>query len=484
MLRYIIKRIFIFIPTLIVISLIGFVISVNAPGDPVERLVNSAQQGGGIGNASESTEELKAKVRKRLNLHLPVFYFRLSSLAEPDTLYRVNPKSHRENLETLIQKNGNWSLVSNYYQTLNNTLKKQRNLEIDPKAIPNYSGNEIQDILNKSRINLLRLMETTEDQAITNRFNSLKRLYARYGFLEPLQGNLQDIRKAYLKLISGPQRWKTYIPAINWHGFNNQYHEWITGIVFHLDFGRSYRDQQPVMDRIEDRFIWSFSLALLSIIIAYLISIPVGIYSAYRRNSAFDRGSAVFLFALIALPNFFVGTLLLFLFANPDILVWFPEAGVQNATTFQEDWSFFTKLQHHLPYLVLPLITYTYASFAFLTRQMRVGLLDVINKDFIRTARAKGLKEWDVIMKHALRNGLLPVITLFSNIFPLALGGSVIVEKIFSIPGMGLEIYQAILSADYPMIVAIFTLVGFLTIIGYLVADILYALVDPRISYS
>ncbi len=461
----------------------GFVISIKSPGDPVERLVNTAKTSGAIAKEGESTQELKEKVRKRLNLHLPIFYFNLTTLADPDTLYRIDDKDRRAMLEEMSQKNGNWERVNAYFRTLKKALRSQEKMNLDPDSVKKYSGNQINDALNTSRFTLLKLLEETNDKRINAHFEKLKKLYARFGFFEPMQKRLQKIQRSYIELISNPTLWKTYVPSLNWYGLDNQYHEWIKGILLEFDFGRSYRNQQPVMKRISDRFIWSFSLALISIFIAYMVSIPTGIYAAYRRNSFFDRASGVTLFALISIPNFFVGTLLLFLFANPDMLVLFPESGVQNPSVFQENWPLWKKLRHHLPYLVLPLITYTYSSFAFLSRQMRVGMLDVINQDFIRTARAKGLREWTVVMKHALRNGLLPIITLFSNIFPLALGGSVIIEKIFSIPGMGLEIYQAILSADYPMIVAIFTLVGFLTVVGYLVADILYAIVDPRISY-
>ena len=483
MTTYIIRRILIFIPTLIVISLFGFVISINAPGDPVERLVNAPGIGGSISGQTKSSKELKQSVREKLGLNLPVFYFNFVTLAEPDTLYKIPDKGHRQMLDKLVHKNGNWERVVAYYLELKHALKTQADLPLDSVAYKHYPQSKVDDALNTSRFTLLSLLEETNDQRITEQFEKLRKLYARYGFFDPMQQVLKDIVNSYRKLISNPQRWKTYIPAFNWYGFDNQYHNWISGILVEFDFGRSYRDQQPVTDRIEDRFIWSFLLAILSVFIAYLISIPIGIYAAYKRNSFFDRASGVILFALLSLPNFFIGTFLLFLFANPDMLVWFPEAGIQDPSVYQENWSLWRKIQHHAPYMVLPLITYTYSSFAFLSRQMRVGLLDVINQDFIKTARAKGLSERKVVLKHALRNGLLPIITLFSNIFPMALGGSVIVERIFSIPGMGWEIYQAILSADYPMIVAIFTLTGFLTVIGFLVADILYAFADPRISY-
>ena len=115
---------------------------------------------------------------------------------------------------------------------------------------------------------------------------------------------------------------------------------------------------------------------------------------------------------------------------------------------------------------------------------MRVGMIDIVSQDYIRTARAKGLAEEKVILKHALRNSLLPVITVFAAIFPAAIGGSIIIEVIFSIPGMGVEVYNSILNYDYPMIITVFTISGFLTMLGYLVSDLLYAVVDPRISYK
>ena len=115
---------------------------------------------------------------------------------------------------------------------------------------------------------------------------------------------------------------------------------------------------------------------------------------------------------------------------------------------------------------------------------MRIGMIEVVSQDYIRTARAKGLGEKKVILKHALRNSLLPILTVFASIFPVAIGGSVIIEVIFSIPGMGVEVYNSILNYDYPMIITVFTITGFLTMLGYLIVDILYAVVDPRISYS
>jgi len=221
--------------------------------------------------------------------------------------------------------------------------------------------------------------------------------------------------------------------------------------------------------------------------IAYLISLPLGIYSAYRKDSIIDRGMSLILFILYSMPSFFVGVILLLLFANSDgFLYWFPESGIKSPVTFDPNWHWYEwdSIRHMAPYLVLPLITYTYGSFAFLSRIMRIGMIDILNQDYIRTARAKGLSERTVILKHALKNSLLPIITVFAAIFPMAIGGSIVIEYIFSIPGMGMEIFNAIEGRDYPIVIAFFTIAGFLTMLGYLISDLLYAVVDPRISFK
>lgn len=147
-------------------------------------------------------------------------------------------------------------------------------------------------------------------------------------------------------------------------------------------------------------------------------------------------------------------------------------------------FTLWAKVGDILWHLVLPMIVYTYGSFAFISRQMRSAMLETIRQDYIRTARAKGLPERRVIFIHAMRNSLIPIITLLAGILPGLIGGSVIVETIFSIPGMGELSYRALIARDYPMIMAVFTLSAVLTLVGILLADVLYSLVDPRIAYD
>jgi peptide/nickel transport system permease protein len=362
---YLFRRILLFFPTVLVIALISFIILLNSPGDPVERMM----QAGGTGELIPSSlqEKQRAELQHKLGLDLPVFYFNIHSVSE----------------------NG----------------------------------------------------------------------------------------------------FKKYIPAVSFH-LHNQFHRWMFGDGVNTkgivcgDFGISYLTQQPVSSLISDRIGWSLFFTLISIFLAYIISIPVGIRAAAQPGSVFDKSSTLILFVLYSLPIFWVATLLLMTFANPDVLYLFPASGVKPVEGYPDGSGLFTKISLSIPHLILPTICYTYSSFTFLSRLMRGSMLEILGSDFIRTARAKGLSENKVLWKHALKNSLFPVITVFAHVFPAMIGGSVIIESIFTIPGMGNAIYQGITTQDYPLLIAVFTITGVLTATGYLISDLLYAWIDPRISFS
>ena len=264
-------------------------------------------------------------------------------------------------------------------------------------------------------------------------------------------------------------------------GLKNQYHIW-TANVLKLDFGNSFRDNQPVLDKIKERIPITLVLNLVSTFLAYIIAIPLGIFSAVKQHTFADRISTIIVFILYSLPNFWIGTMLIIFFGGGDFFSLFPYAGLYSNN--YEYLTTFGKFKDIVWHLFLPIVVYTYGSFAYLSRQMRVGMLEVIRQDFIRTARAKGLTENIVIFKHALRNSLIPIITILAYILPAMIGGSVIIETIFTIPGMGSLAFEAITSRDYPIVMAVFTISAVLTLIGMLLADLLYSVVDPRITFG
>jgi peptide/nickel transport system permease protein len=256
------------------------------------------------------------------------------------------------------------------------------------------------------------------------------------------------------------------------------YIDWL-GNVMKLDFGVSRKDGRPVLERISEALPITLSLNMISIVLVYLISIPWGVVSAVKKDSLFDRASSLVLFIMYSLPSFWVGLLLILYLSSGEYLNLFPLGGI--ISEWAEGLPLVPRLFNVLWHLVLPVATLTYGSFAFLARYTRANMLEVIGQQYITTARAKGLPEGRVIFVHAFKNSLIPLVTLMAALLPGLLGGSVIVESIFSIPGMGLLAFESILTRDIPVIMAIAALSAILTLLGILVADLLYAVVDPRI---
>ncbi|GAB4319490.1 MAG: hypothetical protein Kow0059_13510 [Candidatus Sumerlaeia bacterium] len=259
-----------------------------------------------------------------------------------------------------------------------------------------------------------------------------------------------------------------------------QYGVWMAKLV-RFDFDQSYFYKRPVSDLILERLPVTLQLNIISIFLAYMIAIPLGIFSAVRRYSLSDKATTVTLFILYSLPSFWVANMLLLLVGGG---VWdlFPTRYLHSAGA--EAWPLGRRLADWLWHLVLPVSCLTVGGLAFLSRQMRVGMLEVIRSDYIRTARAKGLGEKAVVFKHALRNAMIPIITLAASILPEIFGGTIIIEEIFTLRGLGQLSFEAILNRDYPIINAVFVISAVLTLLGILLADLSYVLVDPRIKFE
>ena len=260
-----------------------------------------------------------------------------------------------------------------------------------------------------------------------------------------------------------------------------QYGRWL-GRVVRLDFGDSIKHHRPVIELIKERLPITLTLNVMAFVIIYMVSLPLGVLAAVRHKQFFDRASSVALFVLWSLPSMWVGQMLIGYFCGPTFRTWFPPAGL--SSNYAEQLVFFPWLADRLWHLVLPVLCLTYSGFAYLTKQVRAGMLDNLRADYVRTARAKGLSNWVVIFRHAFRNSVIPVITIMATLLPAMLGGSVIIERIFSIPGMGLLAFEAVTTRDYNVVMAVATIAGVLNLIGLLLGDIAYAIVDPRISFE
>ena len=258
-----------------------------------------------------------------------------------------------------------------------------------------------------------------------------------------------------------------------------QYFNWLKRIA-KADFGTSFVDGKPVIKKILERIPITLTINLLSLIIVLIVAIPIGIISAVKRDSLIDKGLTVFVFLGFSMPGYWLALLLMILFGIKLRLL--PISGLESLTAGQlKGLALWIDRAKHL---ILPVFVSAFGGLAGFSRYMRQSMLEVLSQDYIITARAKGLSETQVIKRHALKNSLLPIVTLLGLSVPGLIGGSVIFETIFAIPGMGQLFYEAAMARDYPTIMGILTIGAVLTLIGNLLADITYAFIDPRIRYE
>ena len=255
-----------------------------------------------------------------------------------------------------------------------------------------------------------------------------------------------------------------------------QYIDWLTRLI-RFDFGKSFIDGRPVIKKILGRLPITILINVCSMVLIFLVALPIGVISAVKRGSLFDRSMTLFVFIGFAAPGFWLALILMSIFGVQ--LGWFPVVGIKSLDF--EHLSLIGKILDLGHHLTIPILVSAFGGLAGISRYMRQSMLNVIHEDYIRTARAKGLSEREVIYKHALRNALLPIITILGLSIPGLIGGSVIFETIFSIPGMGQLLYQSVMARDYPTVMAGLVIGAILTLLANLIADITYFYVDPRI---
>lgn len=442
----------------------------EAPGDPIDRLspnLDSFQNGISI---NKSMKERRLFISK-YNLDKPLFYFELGTAAFPDTLHRIMDLKRRDAAKALIMRHGNWPEIQDYHTAI---------ISLRDKVIQirNTQGSLLTE-LQEINFDLRNLQHQFRRKRIEKTLSHISSIQLASHKLSILKEEIAQLQNSWNQVLAKQQTWKTMIPKLIWHGTQNQYHTWLSGILIDFHFGISHQYGEPVEKLINRRLFWTILLSCISIILAFIIAIPLGVWAAIHAESFGDRFSATILFTLSCIPNFWLATVLLTTFANADNLLLFPPSF--NYTSYDEIslWELFINNIHRL---FLPIVAYTYGSLTLISRLMRSSMLEVLNADYVRAARARGISERQVIWRHAIPTALSPMISLSASILPAIVGGSVILENIFNIPGMGDLLYQGIKNQDPPVLASIFLILGFLTMLGYLLSDLIYKWVDPRIN--
>jgi peptide/nickel transport system permease protein len=478
MLQYAIKRLLLVPPTFFFISLIVFAVLNIAPGRP-------GAAGGGEGeDANSSAQQESYRIfKEQFNLDKPILWnFRWSlKTSEVRTLLttasnldgnsraadRVSAKDDLEDfgnylvphLITLLQKDSNPEVRRLSAGRLTQAAQL--------RYVPDGEAHE-------------RVASRAENRRIGRANQEIKPW--RWQESDP-QERADEVTDLWTKWFETNREVFTWEGSERWHAvvFDTRFAKYWSNLI-NLDFGVSNADRRPVLPTLLSKIKYSLSLAVFSIMLAYLIAVPIGIFSAVRQGTRIDIGVTVVLFVFYSLPTFFSGTVYLRLFTEGDPFGWFPTGGFEASDGLAR-----TTLSHLRDvawHLVLPVVTFTAGALAALSRYARAGIIDVIRSDYVRTARAKGLSEPVVILKHAARNGMIPILTLLASLLPALVGGSVVIEVVFSIPGMGLYLYDAINLRDYNVVMAVRLAASLRAWLGILVSDLSYALADPRITFD
>lgn len=456
MLQYLVKRILYFIPTLLLIAITVFFLS-KTVGEELQCVKEP------IYDEQRCIEEATQK-----GFNKPLFYFAITTAAHPDTLHKIIREERRITLKKLIGQHGNWEPIQRYYQQIGS---------ID-KAL--FTSNKRSEALIKMRTSIKDLYVIYKAAPMEAKLDRLWTASQDSSALE-FQPLVQILKDHYQSMNTQATPNALLIPQINWYGRDNQFHSWFSNFI-RGEWGQSNRDRRQVIDKIAVRLPWTLAITIPAIFLAYILSIPIGVYTAVKKNSKFDQRLSTFLLLIYSLPLFWIGTMAVMFFTTPEYgMKIFPSIWLESLSS---DTSILSQIGSNFTRLILPIICMTYGSLAFISRQLRSSMIETLQQNYIQTARAKGLTESKVIWKHAFRNALFPLITIFANVLPAAFAGSLIVEYIFNIQGMGYLLFTSIKHSDWQVVYVIIMISAILTIIGILLADMLYALVDPRVRFK
>lgn len=476
MLQYIIRRLLLAVPTMLVISFLAFALGKYAPGDPVVSVFGEELYQTLDPQVQAQTYRINAA---KLGLDAPTFYFELTTQAYPDTLWRIFPLERRDRMAKLIGQTGNWAAVQQYDRAIS---KMVQTVEALPGNFPKNGQirNELPLLIRADKLDLL-------DSAI----HQLNRWMATDTLAEQHQAANTALGTAFSALQTSANALQTQhypeklrAPAFHWYGLNNQYHLWISGFLSG-DLGLTRR-KVAVWTELQSSLLATLVINGLAILLSYLLAIPLGVELARRKDQFFDRSAKRILVFLYSMPLFWLGGLLIMFVSNvawvhalmPSVYFDIQDAWRPGTTSFGAWWS------ANAAKCVLPILILTLHALAVLALQMRSGMMGALGQDFIRTARAKGVSEEEVYWSHALRNALFPIITIFASLLPAVFTGSLVVEALFNFPGIGTKTFEAYMGKDLPLLSAIMMVAASLTILGSLLADILYAWADPRVKFA
>ncbi|RDV14277.1 ABC transporter permease [Pontibacter diazotrophicus] len=459
MLPYLLKRLLLAIPALWLMATVVFLLSRLLPGSfASERILESSAGYYSKGTESDRQAAYQSYVR-RTGLDLPLFYFSVAPATQPpDSLNQIYNEPRQEQLRKLA-----WHYGSKHHAVayLSSTELLERQLQTYPDA----SLKHHLQIL-RAEVKYEHLQKTAKSAVAVASNPQVKQ--AAEQVLERLQ-IMQQERASFAFLV----------PQLSWNGRQNQYHQWLIRLL-QGDLGTSYRSSRPVLALLIEAIGNTWWLLICSMAITLALALELSILMVKKKSRFLHKLLLPFLFITDSIPVFVLALLLLVLLANPDFIQLFPVYGMGYYSPQQ--LSFWQQLSQWWQYMTLPMLCLVLSSLPYITNQVYASIHSAMRADYTRTARAKGLAEGAIIRRHVLRNSLLPIITIASDILPALVAGTLIIETIFAVPGIGRLLIDSVMARDYPVLIGIVLVIAAFRIIAFLLADLGYAWTDPRIK--
>ena len=469
MTAFIFRRILLAIPTVFIVLIVCFLLSKRVPGDEVEIFNgNNIEGSGSLQTNPLAFEDSYKKSCLKIGLNKALFYWSLVTMAHPDTLDRILLLPEKKLALSYLERCGNWPLVQSYFD-------KIAQLQIEFNNMP--PEGKILKLKLLSYLTSLKISPEAANQA--DLYKALRDLKQA----GPIRLQLASLEAIRAKIDTTEPGISLLLPKLIWNGNNNQFHHWISSL---LGVGQniSLIDGRSVGVKIAEAIKWTLSINLLALAFSVWISIYLGRYLAAIKGSRTERYLSSCLFSIYTLPGFWIGSLCIIFLTNNEYANWlnlFPAGGVGDPDS---SGSLLGNLIDLLYHFILPVFCLAYPVIAYLTAHVRDGITDVRKEAYFTTAVAKGLSIRQAIWSHGLKNALFPLISLMGGILPSLISGSVIIEVLFNIPGMGRLMYNGILGRDWPLVFQVVLITAGIVILTQLMVDIMYRLFDPRVKLS
>jgi len=450
-----------------IISMVAFWLSKQVPGDEVLDYLSIESSAYNTSINPDQQRKAYQQVAHKRGLDLPFFYFSLHKGIYPSLLFTLFPVEDRTAVQHWIDESRNSESSMELYSLLRKSLEISCGKELG-SSLAETSCREIHSILLQPDLQIVHSsLDHLYQRQMSNQGDSIW-----IGHLAKAKELSNQLQSKQPLLLSG------YLPAFTWNGNHNQYHQWMAGLISFQPLS-SLIDGRNAWTKIGEALKWTLVLNGLAFMLAIIIGVLIGIWSGVSEGSKKEKWISVLLFTFFAIPSFWLATLLIFLLSSGEWISILPPGGLgdyHGTNSWLEKWSIIAV------HLILPVFCLAIGSLAYISRQMKQSILHEFSQPYVSSLRNLGISEKTILRKHIIRNALFPMITLLGNAVPTIISGSLIIEVIFSIPGMGRLLFTSLMSRDWPVVFPILMLAAGVTILSYTLTDIIYKWLDPRVK--